>query len=110
MSPFPEAQRARAERRIDDALHLLNVAEASGHAPEDCSGQRWLCFMLLGRFEDAWNESEQIAARGSSYAFALWDSKPLTGNRVVVRCLHGYGDAIQFIRFGRFLKPEASRV
>jgi hypothetical protein len=66
--------------------------------------------MLLGRFEDAWQESERIAARGQTDPVALWDGQPFTGKRVIVRCLHGYGDAIQFIRFGRWLKPDARRV
>jgi hypothetical protein len=110
MCAFPDAERALAERRIEDALRLLDAAEACGHAPNECAGERWFCYMLLGRFEDAWKESERIDARGSDDPIALWDGNPFADKRVIVRCLHGYGDAIQFIRFGRFLKPEARRI
>jgi hypothetical protein len=110
MSAFQEAQQALAERRMHDALHLFDAAEQAGHASNECSGHRWYCFMLMGLFEDAWKESERIAARAPGDPVVLWDGKPFANKRVIVRCLHGYGDAIQFVRFARLLKPEARRV
>src|SRR5206468_452756 len=34
----------------------------------------------------------------------LWDGEPLNGHRVIVRCLHGLGDAIQFLRYAAALR------
>src|SRR5690348_17362641 len=66
--------------------------------------------MLLGRFEEAWRECEQIAARGAVDPNRLWDGRPFRGNRIIVRCLHGFGDAIQFVRYTALLHREARRV
>jgi hypothetical protein len=66
--------------------------------------------MLLGRFEEAWRESERIAQRGGPDPHRLWDGHPFTGKRVIIRCLHGFGDAIQFVRYARLVRREATRV
>jgi hypothetical protein len=66
--------------------------------------------MLLGRFEDAWLESDRINARGKPDPNRLWDGGSFSGNRVMIRCLHGFGDAIQFIRYAALVRREASRV
>ncbi len=66
--------------------------------------------MLLGKFEEAWRVSEQIAARGKPDPHALWDGRPLAGKRVMIRCLHGYGDAIQFVRYAQLIRREARSV
>ena len=66
--------------------------------------------MLSGCFEEAWRESDRIAARGRPDPHRLWDGLPFAGKRVVIRCLHGLGDAIQFIRYVRLVRRGASRV
>ncbi len=66
--------------------------------------------MLLGHFEQAWRESDAILARGRPDPNRLWDGLPFTGKRVVIRCLHGYGDAIQFLRYASALRREAAEV
>ena len=66
--------------------------------------------MLTGRFEEAWNESDAIATRNGPDPNRLWDGLPFTGKRVVIRCLHGYGDAIQFLRYSRLVRREAASV
>jgi hypothetical protein len=66
--------------------------------------------MLAGRFEEAWRESDRIAARSRPDPHRFWDGLPFAGKRVLIRCLHGLGDAIQFIRYVRLLRPVASRV
>jgi hypothetical protein len=52
--------------------------------------------MLLGRFEKAWEESDRL---GLSLRLQARRSDP-----VVVRCLRGLGDAIQFLRFAPALR------
>jgi hypothetical protein len=38
----------------------------------------------------------------------IWSGAPLTGRRVLVRCYHGLGDTIQFIRYAPLLKQIAA--
>jgi hypothetical protein len=92
------------------ALRHFELAESLGHDPELCGSHRWKCWMLLGDFESAWKESDLITARGTPDPNALWDGLPPAGKRVVIRCLHGYGDAIQFLRYARLLRKCAANV
>ena len=107
---FQLALEAYSERRVETALRLFECAERAGHDPDQCAGYRWNCYMLAGRFEEAWNECEQISRRGRPDPYRLLDGKPFAGKRVLIRCLHGYGDAIQFIRYGAWIKRDAARV
>jgi hypothetical protein len=86
-------------RKIELAIEQFNLAERLGACPDACGGGRWFCHMLFGNFEQAWQESDRIAQRGAPDPNRLWSGRSLDGKRVVVRCLHGLGDAIQFIRF-----------
>ena len=65
--------------------------------------------MLLGDYEAAWAASDEIDARAGSAASGqrFWDGAPLTGKRVMLRSLHGFGDALQFIRFAPLLRAQA---
>ena len=66
--------------------------------------------MLLGQMENAWRESDRIALRGAPDPHRFWDGEPLDNRRVMLRCLHGLGDTIQFIRFARELRPRVERL
>ena len=65
----------------------------------------WLAAMRAGDFEAAWRATDRIElprragehAPGPSHL--RWDGTPLEGRRVLVRCLHGLGDTLQFMRF-----------
>ena len=107
---FDRARCALADRRIDDVLKHLDNAELAGYDPDECASGRWYCWMLTGDFERAWRESDLIAARGTVDAFRLWDGSSIKGKRVIIRCLHGFGDAIQFIRYARLLRGIAASV
>lgn len=107
---FRTALAALEERRIPAALRLFDEAERAGSDPNACAAGRWNCHMMLGGFTEAWNESAAISARGSSDPQALWNGEPFRDRRVMVRCLHGFGDAIQFIRYIEPLRREASQV
>ncbi len=91
-------------------MELLFRAERAGYDPAECAAYRWSCWMLSGDFERAWRESDRIAALGRPDPNRFWDGRSFRGKRVLIRCLHGYGDAIQFIRYARLVKREASRV
>src|SRR4051812_40314968 len=96
-SAFRRGVAAFTQRDIAAALSEFDIAESLGYNPNDCGGYRWQCWMLLGEFPNAWRESQTIFLRGDP--LALWDGRPFDGGRVVIRCLHGYGDAIQFLRY-----------
>lgn len=75
--------------------------------------------MLRGDFAQAWAVSDQILAdkiaRGFDYSLprhlqTIWDGRPLIGKHVLVRCYHGLGDTIQFIRFMKPLRRIAREV
>jgi hypothetical protein len=40
----------------------------------------------------------------------IWNGTPLEGRRVLVRCYHGLGDTIQFIRYAPLLRQVAAEV
>lgn len=68
---------------------------------------RWRNAMLDGNFEEAWRQTDRIElirrkkkgvlARPSDCL--MWDGSDFRGKDVIVRCLHGLGDTIQFLRF-----------
>lgn len=97
-------------RRIEPAIRHFQNAEQLSCNPDECAAYRWACWMLLGYFEHAWQESDAIDARSRSDSHQLWDGKPFNGNRVLIRCLHGFGDAIQFLRFARLVGNTAAAV
>ncbi|MBV9084820.1 MAG: hypothetical protein JOZ62_19250, partial [Acidobacteriaceae bacterium] len=90
--------------RIPEALEALHRAEQFGYDADSCAAARWNCHMLLGDFESAWCESDAIAARGKPDPHRFWDGKPLAGKRILIRCLHGLGDTLQFIRYAPMLR------
>lgn len=74
--------------------------------------------MRRGDFEAAWRISDEVLRsrvgqpcwhwpRHEQY---VWDGSPLKGKRVLVRCYHGLGDTIQFIRYMPLLRRVARHV
>ena len=104
------ARQCCAERRVRQALELFDRAQAAGHGADDCAAGRWTCWMLLGRMEHAWRESDAIALRAAPDPHRFWDGEPLDGRRVMLRCLHGLGDTIQFIRYARELRTRVAHL
>lgn len=107
---FDEALEHFRNRHVTAALMALDAAEAMGHDADECAAYRWTCHMLLGDFPAAWRQSDQIRARGADGPLALWDGRDFDGKRVVIRCLHGYGDAIQFLRYAPLVARTAASV
>jgi hypothetical protein len=72
-------------------------------------GRRWLLAMRAGDWEAAWRQTDRLElprrALQRTAGFALqphhlvWDGTPFAGRSVLVRCLHGLGDTLQFMRF-----------
>ncbi len=97
-------------RQILEALRYFDNAELSGYNANECASSRWHCWMLLGDFEQAWKESDFISLQDAGGSEGLWDGLPFDGNQLIIRCLHGLGDAIQFIRYARLLKRHTARI
>jgi hypothetical protein len=105
---------------VREALLVSDQAIARGEDPLNHAYARWMCFMLLGDFARAWNETDRTEAarlrngqRQSElprHMRRVWDGTSLAGRRVLVRCFHGLGDAIQFSRFLPLLNRRAARV
>lgn len=107
---FEHGVRLFSQRDVAAAIQAFQLAESRGYDVDFCASYRWQCAMLLGNFQQAWCESDRIAARGKPDPFTLWDRSPFEGKRVLIRCLHGYGDAIQFLRYGARIRQTASRL
>jgi hypothetical protein len=73
--------------------------------------------MLQGDFEGAWRLSDlSLASRPVAgpetprHEQRIWDGSPLRDRRVLVRCYHGLGDTIQFVRYIPLLRRLAREV
>ena len=84
---------------------------------EDTSNA-WMHHMRSGAFEEAWKISDaDLKSRAGKPCWHLprhyqyiWDGSSLEGKRVLVRCYHGLGDTIQFIRYAPLVKAIAKEV
>src|SRR5438309_10035146 len=97
-------------RKLSEALDLFQRAEIRGADADSCAAGRWMVYMLLGHFELAWSESDAIRRRGALDPHRFWQGEALRDKRVILRCLHGFGDAVQFLRYVPQLRDIASRV
>jgi hypothetical protein len=80
----------------------------------------WVRAMRDGDYETAWAISERLARARSSerrddpslpyHRRWVWDLRALDGRDVLVRCYHGLGDTIQFLRFLPELRRRAAGV
>ncbi|HSU59193.1 MAG TPA: hypothetical protein VLI55_07760 [Bryobacteraceae bacterium] len=107
---FAKAEMELKGMRPAAAIRAFERAERSGCDADLCSAGRWTCHMLLGQFESAWQESDRIAARGRPDPNRFWDGLPVDGRSVLVRCLHGLGDTLQFVRYAPLIRPRARRL
>ncbi|MGH9325941.1 MAG: glycosyltransferase family 9 protein [Terriglobia bacterium] len=90
-------------RIVDHAIEQFDAAEQLGYDPGECAAARWNCWMMLGDFGRAWEESDRIS-RLDRDPNRFWTGESWKGKRVILRCLHGLGDTIQFIRYAPLLK------
>src|SRR5688500_9698478 len=89
-----------------------------GPSENERDNQQWLQFARRGDFERAWQVSDRVLQRHARqpdtdrprHEQSIWMGGPLDGARVLVRCYHGLGDTIQFIRYARALRAIARGV
>src|SRR5688572_12370467 len=74
--------------------------------------------MRRGQFDAAWQLSDIVlrarrARRCENLPRHLqwfWDGSSLRGRRVLIRCYHGLGDTVQFIRYAALVRSIAAEV
>jgi hypothetical protein len=81
---------------------------------------RWDAAMRRGDFEAAWRQTDRIEAprraRQRDPGFVrepqhlTWNGEPFEDRDVLVRCEHGLGDTLQFIRYVPLLRQRARSV
>jgi hypothetical protein len=78
----------------------------------------WVRAMRGGDFERAWEISDAVlharAGRPCShwprhYQY-IWNGTPLDSQRVLIRCYHGLGDTVQFVRYAPLVRAVAREV
>ena len=76
----------------------------------------WTDCMRRGDFAGAWRIADvlqqhaSIDRRTPRHQQAVWDGTPLDDRRILVRCYHGLGDTIQFIRYAPYVRRRASEL
>ena len=78
----------------------------------------WVRAMRRGAFEEAWRLSDRRLGEPPDprrfelprHLQSIWDGRSIDGQRVLVRCYHGLGDTIQFLRFVPELRRRAASV
>lgn len=105
---FEQAQNYVRSMQIPQACKSFQLAEEAGFDPDACAAGRWSCHMLLGDFETAWQESDAISRRDEPDLHRFWDGQPFDGRHVLIRCLHGLGDTLQYIRYAPLIRQRAA--
>ena len=78
----------------------------------------WRGYVRAGAFEDAWRISDRVLAERRGVCCDhlplhqrwLWDGQPIADKPALIRCYHGLGDTIQFIRYLPMVKKVSPRV
>ena len=89
-----------------------------GTKQQQTAADAWMQYMRRGEFEKAWERSDEVLqSRAGKPCWHLprhlqyvWDGTPLQGKRVLIRCYHGLGDTIQFIRYVPLVRAIAAEV
>ena len=78
--------------------------------------EHWITAMRRGDFTTAWSISDALLHQRQDQTHlprwfqSVWDGSSVVGKRVLLRCYHGLGDTIQFIRYAPLLKEIAAEV
>jgi hypothetical protein len=90
---------------------------AALQADEDLQAA-WFRAVRRGDFAAAWRTSDAVLRAHAGvpcwdrprHEQWVWDGTRLDGRRVLIRCYHGLGDTIQFIRYAPMVKAVAAEV
>jgi Glycosyltransferase family 9 (heptosyltransferase) len=100
------------------ASDLAALEALAGPNPERARtlGNAWLQHMRAGDFEAAWKVSDEVLRLRNRCSHLprhlqwVWNGEPLAGKRVLIRCYHGLGDTVQFIRYAPLVRQLAAHV
>lgn len=77
----------------------------------------WEGHMRAGDFESAWRISDRLQRSPSRFAESrpphlrsVWRGAPLENRPLLIRCHHGLGDTLQFIRYTELLRPRVQQL
>jgi tetratricopeptide (TPR) repeat protein len=100
--------------RAGEALDVLRVAIANGHASQPIRSNEALVLMVLGRFAEGWPayETRWVAADHDRPHpdYSIIDPDQVAGKIVLVKEEQGRGDVIQFLRYVRPLAARGARI
>lgn len=85
---------------------------------EETVADPWMHHMLQGAFEKAWKISDAVLQKNAGkpcwhlprHQQYVWNGSSLAGKRVLIRCYHGLGDTLQFIRYAPLVRSIAKEV
>ena len=104
------AEHLLQQRDLCRAEEVFHRAAAGGEDADRRSGGLWMTHMLQGDFEAAWQQSDALRRRNAPDPHRFWQGEPLASKRVIVRCLHGFGDAVQMLRYLPLLRERCAKV
>ena len=105
-----QAEAFLASRNLPRAVACFEQASQLGADTDRCAGRLWTCHMLAGNYELAWQQSDALRARGAPDEHRVWDGTSLSGRSIMVRSVHGFGDAVQMLRYAPMIRREAARL
>lgn len=81
-------------------------------------GEAWTLYMRRGDFAAAWRLSDTVLRARRDFRCEhlprhfqwVWDGRSLEGKRVLIRCYHGLGDTVHFIRYAPLVRAVAAEV
>jgi hypothetical protein len=93
---------------MTSAIAELNATDA----------REWMRCARRGDFEAAWQAGDRIRHRDGNardwtmprHLQRVWDGSAFGGRRVLIRCYHGLGDTLQFIRYAPLVRAVAPEV
>jgi len=95
-----------------EAGRMREAAEAGRTEVLEDLAAAWMRHMRAGEWSAAWRVSDRVMTAHAGvpcwdrprHEQWIWDGTPLDGRRVLVRCYHGLGDTLQFIRYAPLLR------
>ncbi len=102
------------ERKLEEARRHYDRAVALEPGLGNARWNRSLLDLLEGKFESGWQDYDvrrfraQTAPR--SFAQPIWRGESLKGARILLHAEQGFGDAIQFMRYGPLVSAAGGTV